>query len=71
MEQLQNITEEFLIKILDSKPLIPYAILYTARVLRETIQELFPDTRENEIYKVSNICILLFRNNKCNIYLFR
>lgn len=55
LEQLQKITEEFLNKILDSKPLIPYAILYTARILRETIQELFPDTRENEVYKVGNI----------------
>lgn len=52
LEQLQNITEEFLRKILDSKPLIPYAILYTARILRETIQDFFPETRENEIYKV-------------------
>ncbi|XP_025412604.1 ras GTPase-activating-like protein IQGAP1 isoform X2 [Sipha flava] len=52
LEQLQNITEEFLNKILDSKPLIPYAILYTARTLREIIQELFPDTRENEVYKI-------------------
>jgi len=59
LEQLQNITEEFLNKILDSKPLIPYAILYTARVLRETIQELFPETRENEIYKVFGIIILI------------
>lgn len=58
LEQLQNITEEFLNKILDSKPLIPYALLYTARILRETIQELFPDTRENEIYKVSSIDFL-------------
>lgn len=55
MEQLQNITEEFLNKILDSKPLIPYAILYTARILCETIHELFPDTRENEVYKVCGI----------------
>lgn len=55
LEQLQNITEEFLNKILDSKPLIPYAILYTARVLCETIHELFPDTRENEVYKVCGI----------------
>ncbi|XP_050432882.1 ras GTPase-activating-like protein IQGAP1 [Adelges cooleyi] len=52
LEQLQNVTGEFLNKILDSKPLIPYTILYTARVLRETIQELFPDTRDNEIYKI-------------------
>ncbi|XP_050539005.1 ras GTPase-activating-like protein IQGAP1 [Daktulosphaira vitifoliae] len=52
LEQLQTVTEEFLNKILDSKPLIPYTILYTARILRETIQELFPDTRENEIYKI-------------------
>lgn len=58
LEQLQNITQEFLNKILDSKPLIPYAILYTARVLRETIQELFPETRESEIYKVCAIIIL-------------
>lgn len=55
LEQLQNITEEFLNKILDSKPLIPYAILYTARILREIIEELFPETRENEIYKVCNV----------------
>lgn len=55
LEQLQNITEEFLNKILDSKPLIPYAILYTARILRETIQEFFPETRENEIYKVCSM----------------
>ncbi|XP_015369181.1 PREDICTED: ras GTPase-activating-like protein IQGAP1 [Diuraphis noxia] len=52
LEQLQNITEEFLNKILDSKPLIPYAILYTARILCETIHELFPDTRESEVYKI-------------------
>lgn len=56
MEQLQNITEEFLNKILDSKPLIPYAILYTARILCETIHELFPDTRESEVYKV---CVII------------
>lgn len=59
LEQLQNITEEFLNKILDSKPLIPYAILYTARILRETIHKLFPETRENEMYKVCTTIILL------------
>jgi len=58
LEQLQKITEEFLNKILNSKPLIPYAILYTARVLRETIRELFPETRESEIYKVCVFIIL-------------
>lgn len=57
LEQLQNITEEFLNKILDSKPLIPYAILYTARILRESIQELFPETRESEVYKVCLIVV--------------
>ncbi|XP_058789628.1 ras GTPase-activating-like protein IQGAP1 isoform X2 [Phymastichus coffea] len=49
---LQTTVLEFLNKITSSRDLIPYGMLYMAKVLYRTLSEKFPDTPEKEILKV-------------------
>lgn len=49
---LQNLTRTFLERITSNRELIPYGLLYMARVLRETLHEKFPKTPDKELLKV-------------------
>ncbi|KAE8749069.1 hypothetical protein FOCC_FOCC004237 [Frankliniella occidentalis] len=52
LQMLQAATLVFLQRICDSKSLIPYGLLYTARTLRQALLERFPGTLEKDILKI-------------------
>jgi hypothetical protein len=52
IRRLQDATRMFLRRIVESRHLIPYGLLYIAKVLRNTLMEKFPSSPEKEILKV-------------------
>jgi len=50
--RLKEATLMFLRRIVESRHLIPYGMLYTAKVLHNTLLEKFPSAPEKEILKV-------------------
>ncbi|XP_069669169.1 ras GTPase-activating-like protein IQGAP1 isoform X2 [Periplaneta americana] len=52
IKRLQAATLMFLHRIVESRHLIPYGMLYMAKVLRNTLTEKFPSVPEKEILKV-------------------
>ena len=52
LRTLQDLTRTFLERITSNRELIPYGLLYVARVLRETLQEKFPKAPDKELLKV-------------------
>ncbi|KAK2582629.1 hypothetical protein KPH14_004911 [Odynerus spinipes] len=49
---LQKTVLEFLTRITESRDLIPYGMLYVAKVLNDTLSEKFPNAPEKDILKV-------------------
>ncbi|KAI4496958.1 hypothetical protein M0802_007906 [Mischocyttarus mexicanus] len=49
---LRKTALEFLTKITESRDLIPYGMLYVAKVLNDTLREKFPNSPEKDILKV-------------------
>ncbi|XP_015189639.1 PREDICTED: ras GTPase-activating-like protein IQGAP1 isoform X2 [Polistes dominula] len=49
---LRKTALEFLTKITESRNLIPYGMLYVAKVLHDTLREKFPNSPEKDILKV-------------------
>ncbi|XP_043498772.1 ras GTPase-activating-like protein IQGAP1 isoform X1 [Polistes fuscatus] len=49
---LKKTALEFLTKITESRNLIPYGMLYVAKVLNDTLREKFPNSPEKDILKV-------------------
>lgn len=52
IEVLQNTVLEFLRKITESRDMIPYGMLYMAKVLNDTLSTKFPRAPEKDILKV-------------------
>jgi hypothetical protein len=52
IRRLQDATLTFLHRIVESRRLIPYGMLYIAKVLHNTLMEKFPSAPEKEILKV-------------------
>ncbi|XP_066597001.1 ras GTPase-activating-like protein IQGAP1 [Prorops nasuta] len=52
IELLQNTVLEFLNKICESRDLIPYGMLYVAKVLHDSVAQKFPNSPEKDILKV-------------------
>ena len=52
IQVLQNTVLEFLQKITESRNLIPYGMLFMAKVLNNSLSEKFPDAPEKDILKV-------------------
>lgn len=52
IRRLQDATLMFLRRIVESRHLIPYGMLYIAKVLRNTLMEKFSSAPEKEILKV-------------------
>lgn len=52
IQLLQNTVLEFLEKITKSRDLIPYGMLYMAKVLNDSLTHKFPKTPEKDILKV-------------------
>uniref|UniRef100_A0A671MPH3 Ras GTPase-activating-like protein IQGAP3 n=1 Tax=Sinocyclocheilus anshuiensis TaxID=1608454 RepID=A0A671MPH3_9TELE len=49
---LKNLTERVLHAIISNTHKLPYGLRYTAKVLRDTLQEKFPQAGEDELYKI-------------------
>lgn len=49
---LKNLTERVLNAIISNTHRLPYGLRYTAKVLRDTLQEKFPQATEDELYKI-------------------
>jgi len=52
IKRLQDATLMFLHRIVESRHLIPYGMLYIAKVLHNTLMEKFPTAPQKEILKV-------------------
>jgi len=52
IRRLKEATLMFLRRIVESRHMIPYGMLYTAKVLHNTLLEKFPNAPEKEILKV-------------------
>lgn len=52
IELLQSTVLEFLTKITESRDLIPYGMLYMAKILNDSLTEKFPNAPEKDILKV-------------------
>lgn len=52
ISRLKDATLMFLRRIVESRHLIPYGMLYIAKVLHNTLMEKFPSAPEKEILKV-------------------
>lgn len=52
IQLLQSTVLEFLTKITESRDLIPYGMLYMAKVLHDSLTEKFPNAPEKDILKV-------------------
>uniref|UniRef100_A0A8C2I261 IQ motif containing GTPase activating protein 3 n=1 Tax=Cyprinus carpio TaxID=7962 RepID=A0A8C2I261_CYPCA len=49
---LKNLTERVLHAIISNTHKLPYGLRYTAKVLRDALQEKFPQAGEDELYKI-------------------
>ncbi|XP_056331178.1 ras GTPase-activating-like protein IQGAP3 [Danio aesculapii] len=49
---LKNLTERVLNAIISNTHRLPYGLRYTAKVLRDTLKEKFPQATEDELYKI-------------------
>ncbi|KAA0702572.1 Ras GTPase-activating-like protein IQGAP3 [Triplophysa tibetana] len=49
---LKNLTERVLNTIINNTHKLPYGLRYTAKVLRDALQEKFPQATEDELYKI-------------------
>jgi hypothetical protein len=59
IRRLQDATLMFLHRIVESRHLIPYGMLYIAKVLHNTLMEKFPTAPEKEILKVNiEYCVI-------------
>lgn len=52
IQLLQSTVLEFLTKITESRDLIPYGMLYMAKILNDSLTEKFPNAPEKDILKV-------------------
>jgi hypothetical protein len=52
IRRLKDATLMFLHRIVESRHLIPYGMLYIAKILYRTLMEKFPNAPEKEILKV-------------------
>lgn len=63
IQDLKTISQEFLNKIIESRDLIPYGMLYMAKVLYNSLMEKFPKAPEKDILKaVGNLIYYNFIN---------
>lgn len=63
--KLKEVTLAFCEQITSNRDLIPYAMLYMARVMRSALQRRFPHIPEKEILKVRTVKLrtsFLYRN---------